>query len=164
MTMAVEMIPGDLKLRNLVGRQASIANLERGDTVTFMYEGELRTVLVLENEDGVHVKGVAKERQGDFRNYLRRKISGLKYAKPFVKAVPVTTVHFELLPEVRPVMACDNNVSLTFTRKNGDVLRFTIYRDGSANIYLNDKAFHPYAINNYEPQLFAKLVSEFLAG
>ena len=127
--MSLEHLPADLKLTDKVGR--SMTTLVPGDTVTFMYEGERRTVLVLDNTDGRHLKGVAKERQGDYRNYLWSKISGHKYAKPFVKAVPVTTVHFEMLPEPANKLVFEKGkvYDFAFYNKAGEILKVYLHGD-----------------------------------
>lgn len=124
--MSLEHLTGDIKIVDKVG--LSVLSLVKGDTVSFMYEGELRTVLVLENTDKRHLKGIAKERQGDYRNYLWAKISKLKYAKPFVKAVTA----YELLPP-EPVnkLVCEKGkvYDFAFLNKNGDILKVYLHGD-----------------------------------
>lgn len=166
--MAVDMIPGDLVLRlNGIGNTANAWEVERGDTVTFGYNGITRTLLVLEN-DGEHLKGVDKARQGDFRSFLIRRIAGkITFAKSFVKPVPVTTVHFEMLPDPKPLFKLkteDNKADLIFTNKNGDVLRVRVFGDGSAN-YMKNGVYMPLQTNTSEsePERMIKYIAEFLA-
>lgn len=160
--MSIEHIPADLVLTNKSGAAAK-SFIRRGDTVSFMYEGERRTILVLKNDDNKHLEGVAKERQGDYRSYLWNKISDTKYMKPFVKAVPVTTVKFELEAN-KNTMVADKSVNLIFNNSNGDKLSIDVYPDGSSNAYLNGVA-HPthYVMFSDKPEKFAKLILDFTA-
>lgn len=163
--MSVEMIPSDLVIRDRVGLPLNWHSVVRGDTVSFTYENEERTVLVMENQDGVHLKGVAKERGADFRNYLRRKILNLRYAKPFVKAVPVTTVKFELLPQPTPAILPSQEVhDVDFVNRKGDKLKVRFYRDGSVNCYKNyrDHAQSNSSMSPTSPLDVLTFISNFL--
>lgn len=164
MKMAVDKIPADIKLHNRAGLRMVRSNIERGDTVTFIYENERRTVLVLEN-DGTHLKGIAKERGGDFRNYLFSKIISIQYAKPFVKAVPVTTVKLEMIPDDKPhIVASTVNRNIEFKNRKGDTLSLIVYHDGSSNVYRNGNTVRPFSkfLNDQPFDMFV-CISNFLS-
>lgn len=124
--MSLQHLPTDLKITDKVGRP--VTTLVAGDTVTFVYEGERRTVLVLDNSDGQHLKGIAKERQGDYRNYLWWKIIGHKYAKPFVKQNVAVT--YEIVPQENKLIRSRNAAEdFSFINKNGESFRVYVHGD-----------------------------------
>ena len=130
--MSVDLIPSDMVIRtNHPGWTAFSGELERGDTVTFNYEGLKRNLLVFEN-DGKHLKGIDKVRGGDFRCFLISKISNLQFAKPFVKGVPVTTVKFEMLPDHVNKLVCEKGkiYDFAFYNKAGEILK--VYNHGDS--------------------------------
>ena len=138
--MAIDLIPADIKIYDRVGQHMIRSNIERGDTVTFNYDGEKRVLLVLEN-DGTHLKGIDKVRGGDFRNFLFRKIFSIQYAKPFVKAVPVTTVKFEMLPSKPYIVKATGTREIEFANRNDERIVLRVYSDGSVGLYKNNQIY-----------------------
>lgn len=158
--MAVDLIPADIKLHDRVGRVAIRSSVERGDTVTFTYDGERRTVLVLENT-GMHLKGVAKERECDYRQYTMTKIVGIQYAKPFVKQN--IAVSYEVLPDNFPQIVAGRGVhSIEFKNRKGTTITLEVYNDGSSNLYLAGRKHYKSFAHDKPFDLFVA-ISNFLS-
>lgn len=158
--MGLEHLPADLIIHDRVGKPMIRSNIERGDTVTFVYTGERRVVLVLEN-DGRHLKGIDKLRNGDYRNFLLSKIGSVQYAKPFVKQNVAVT--YEMLPDLTNTVKAiqdRHNLSFIFTNKKGEECRVYGYNDGRLGLNCpNPKVCE----SDVTPELFVDTLTKFLA-
>ena len=160
--MSLSHLPADLVIANKFGQPLIRSYVKRGDTVTFTYENEQRTVLVLET-DSSHLKGIAKERGGDYRNYLFRKITNMKYAVPFVKQNVAVT--YEMAPEVKPcIVPAYGPRDIVFKNRQNQTLTLRVYHDGSANLYRNQNVTSPQqSFNSTDPFNLLVAISNFLS-